>query len=171
KRRTHQIQYALEIKKLERIESKMLRAARAMLFVSEMDRASARRLAPVTPDYIVPNSTDLGYFHPNGRLAESATLLFTGTLSYVPNIEAVQYFIKEIFPRVRAAAPEVRLEIVGYNPTPEVCALANAHVGVVGSVPDVRPFFERATICIVPLKNGSGTRIKIIEAWAMQKAV
>ncbi len=171
KRRTHSFQNAREVSKLQTIEKRFLLMAQYSLFVSELDMNAARRLAPRARMGVIPNAADLSYFTPNGMTSEGNTLLFAGTLAYRPNIEAAQLLTREILPRVRASIPDARLEIVGYKPDEAVLALQSEHVRVIPNVPDMRPFLERAAVCVVPLLSGSGTRIKIIEAWAMRKAV
>ena len=91
----------------------------------------------------------------------------------MPNEDAVTYFADAILPRVEAEVPGVTLSIVGRNPSPSVLALAPRHprVRVTGTVPDVRPYLEEARVFVVPLRIGGGTRLKIFEAMAMEKAI
>jgi glycosyltransferase involved in cell wall biosynthesis len=171
KKITHRIQYWLEGKKIEALEREQLRRARMVLTVSPLEKQVAERLAPRTSVTVVPTTTDLNYFHASGTAADSATLVFTGSMDYAPNVEAVQYFCNDILPRIQRKVPNVQFFIVGRSPTREVSALASESVHVTGAVDDVRPYLSRATVVVVPLKHGAGTRNKIIEAWAMQKAI
>ncbi|GIL15435.1 MAG: glycosyl transferase family 1 [Chloroflexota bacterium] len=171
RRPTHQWQHAREIQKLKRVERAILATAAAALFVSETDRAAARQIAPTARTFTVPNAVDLDFFQSDNNPILENSILFTGTLSYMPNIQALEFFTREIFPQIQSAAPAVELHIVGYKPAPTILAMQNARIHVHADVADVRPFIERATVCIAPILSGSGTRIKIIEAWAMRKAV
>lgn len=170
-RRAHRFQHAREIGKIEQFERRVMRRAALALFVSESDRQAAAQLAPQTPTALIPNAADVDYFAPAPVASEPNSLLFSGTLAYRPNIQAAQFLVREILPRIRAVVPDVTLNIVGYKPDASVLALANEFVHVHANVPDMRPYMARAAVCVVPLLNGSGTRIKIIEAWLMGKAI
>ena len=122
--------------------------------------------------HIIPNGVDCEYFTPNEKLTSYPSLLFTGTFGYQPNNDAMEYFINEIFPEVKKQIPDIRLIIAGRN--------ADAHlkkykhdtcIDIIDSPDDMRPLFNKAWIYIVPLRHGSGTRLKILEAWSMYKAV
>lgn len=169
-RRTHQWQHTREIQKIRRVEKHILENAGAALFVSEADRATALQIAHKARTFVVPNAVDLDFFS-GSSTTESNLILFTGTLSYRPNIEALEFFVDDVLPRIRSVVPGARLEIVGYNPAPEISAMASECIRIYANVPDIRPYLSRAAICIAPILSGSGTRIKIIEAWAMRKAV
>ena len=170
RKRTHQWQHAREMDKIRRIERSIMTRATAALFVSETDRAAAQKIFPAARTFVVPNAVDLDFFQSTETQQENI-ILFTGTLSYAPNIQALQFFQREIFPRLVAAVPHAQFHIVGYNPPPEILAMQNEQVQVFANVPDVRPYLARAAVCIAPILSGSGTRIKIIEAWAMHQAV
>lgn len=170
-RKTHSIQHEIEIRKIKRAERRILKSARAALFVSPIDLESSRSLAGNTKMYHIPHGVELDYFSPTDEPEQPSTLLFSGSMSYFPNIEAVRYFVKDIMPVIRTSIPDVRLEIVGRDPVPEVYELQNDHISVISNVPDIRPYMQRATLCVVPLRNGGGVRSKIIEAWAMRKAI
>jgi glycosyltransferase involved in cell wall biosynthesis len=122
----------------------------------------------------VPTGVDTEYFRPAGEVeAQPLDLVFTGSMDWLPNEDAVLYFTEAILPRVRAALPGVTLTVVGRNPSPRVIALSRRDpaVRVTGSVPDVRPYIERAALFVVPLRVAGGTRLKIYEAMAMERAV
>jgi glycosyltransferase involved in cell wall biosynthesis len=92
-------------------------------------------------------------------------------MDWEPNIDAVEYFCRDIFPSVLAQFPDARFQIVGRNPYPRVRRLASASVEVTGTVPSVAEYLHNATVVIVPLRIGGGTRLKIFEAMAMRKAL
>jgi glycosyltransferase involved in cell wall biosynthesis len=121
----------------------------------------------------VPLPVDAGYFQP--RLAADEAphrILFTGLMNHPPNSDAAIFFARDVLPRVLAAVPEAAFHIVGRNPTPEVQALGKLPgVTVVGGVPDIRPWVASARVIVVPLRYGSGSRQKILEAWCMEKCV
>jgi polysaccharide biosynthesis protein PslH len=98
-------------------------------------------------------------------------LVFTGSMDWLPNEDAMTYFCHDVLPLIQQQEPRVRLSIVGRAPTPAVRALASNSVDVTGTVDDVRPYMEKASVYIVPLRIGGGTRLKIFEAMSMGKAV
>jgi glycosyltransferase involved in cell wall biosynthesis len=100
-------------------------------------------------------------------VAERRDVIFVGSLDWRPNADAAVELAREIWPRCKALLPGARLVIVGRNPPPQVQALANHHdVVVTGAVPSVQPYLDGAFATAIPLRAGSGTRIKILEAWA-----
>jgi sugar transferase (PEP-CTERM/EpsH1 system associated) len=122
----------------------------------------------------VPTGVDTEYFRPTHTAKpDPHSLLFTGSMDWMPNEDAVSHFAEAMLPRIAAAQPQATFHIVGRNPTPPVLALAHRHAGInaTGTVPDVRPYLERAQVFVVPLRIGGGTRLKIFEAMAMEKAI
>src|SRR4030095_14168827 len=101
------------------------------------------------------------------------SLVFTGSMDWLPNEDAIRYFIEQIMPRIRQVVPTVTLTVVGRNPYATLVELSKRDPSVVvtGRVDDVRPYMERAAAYIVPLRIGGGTRLKIFEAMAMEKAI
>ena len=155
--------------KLRQLEREAARRIRHHLVCSEEDAAILRRRYPDLELGVVPSGFDPQHFRPSpdGVQRERDLLVFVGSMSYGPNVDAVVHFVREVLPRVRVRRPAAHLEIVGLDPAPEVLALAGPGVKVVGGVPDVRPYFERASAVVVPLRIGGGTRLKIVEALAM----
>src|SRR5437868_11490618 len=117
----------------------------------------ARRVC-VVPNGVPPISPS--------RVAQRSDLVFVGSFDWRPNIDAARELAREIWPRCRDLLPGARLVLVGRNPPPAVLSLAARDVIVTGSVPSVQPFLDRAFATAIPLRAGSGTRIKILEAWA-----
>jgi sugar transferase (PEP-CTERM/EpsH1 system associated) len=138
---------------------------------SERERAIVNRYRPSRPTVVVPHGVDLDYFRPSDVAPEAGTIVFTGSIDYRPNSDAVIYFVHEILPRILRTRQDVTFAIVGREPPAEVRRLAGPHVIVTGPVPDVRPYLRQAAIVVVPLRMGSGTRIKLLEAMAMEKAI
>lgn len=120
---------------------------------------------------VVPLGVDIEYFTPPSSPRESATVLFSGKMSYHANVTAARYLLDEIMPRVWQALPETHVEIVGQNPPPTLTARASARVTVTGYVPDVRPYLNHATVACTPLRYGAGTQNKVLEAMASGLAV
>jgi sugar transferase (PEP-CTERM/EpsH1 system associated) len=122
----------------------------------------------------VPTGVDTEYFQPTGTAPSDPNgVLFTGSMDWMPNEDAVGYFAEAILPSVANEMPAVTFSIVGRNPSPSVLALPqrSPQVCVTGTVPDVRPYLESARVFVVPLRIGGGTRLKIFEAMAMEKAI
>jgi polysaccharide biosynthesis protein PslH len=115
---------------------------------------------------------DTAYFTPATGGERRAHLVFTGSMDWLPNEDAMVHFVREILPLIRRAEPDVTLSIVGRAPTPAVQRLAHeAGVEVTGRVDQVRPHIAAASVYVVPLRIGGGTRLKIFEAMSMAKAV
>jgi glycosyltransferase involved in cell wall biosynthesis len=120
---------------------------------------------------VVPNGVDLEFFTPSGLPVERGTVLFFGQIGYYPNTDALEFFLNDVWPLVRRSHSTARLVIVGPSVPPEIQRWAGDGITITGAVPDVRPYLERAEAVIVPLRIGGGTRLKILEALAMRKAV
>ena len=167
--------YGTQYQRMLRFEESTLQRFDGILTVSQSDRDTFMRLYPDAqekPMWIVPTGVDTEYFapHPPAPAAEPQ-LVFTGSMDWLPNEDAMQFFCRDVLPLVRAAEPRVTLSIVGRAPTPAVRALAGADVVVTGTVDDVRPFMREAAVYVVPLRIGGGTRLKIFEAMAMGSPV
>jgi len=120
------------------------------------------------PYLVVPNGADLSSFSPAARQPGEPVLLYVGAMHYYPNIDAVHYFFETMFDRIREAVPNTQVQIVGHSPPHDIQEMARQPgIQVTGSVDDVRPYYSSATVFVVPLRLGGGTRLKIIEAMAM----
>jgi polysaccharide biosynthesis protein PslH len=169
--------YEQQWKRMQRFEGETLGRFDHILAVSEVDRATFHRLYPVSeaiPISVVPTGVDTAYFAPASASAPDAPphLVFVGSMDWLPNEDAMIYFCHDILPRIAAAVPDVTLGIVGREPSTRVRRLArDGAVEVTGRVADVRPALQAATVVIVPLRIGGGTRLKIFEAMAAGRAV
>jgi glycosyltransferase involved in cell wall biosynthesis len=158
--------YRREERKARALEAWAVRAYDVVFAVSA-DDAAALGGNPV----VVPNGVDTGRFTPSALPAEPR-LCFTGTMHFPPNVDAVVWFCEQVLPRVRAAVPATSLDIVGCGPVPAVTALARLPgVRVHPDVADVRPHLAASRVAVVPVRMGSGTRIKALEAMAAGRPV
>lgn len=165
---------AAQGEKLAGYEGRMCREATANVVVSAADRATFRARMPDARFEVVVNGVDVDYFHPGDDPAGGGDrLVFVGGMSWYPNREAMSWFLAEIWPRIRRERPSAHLTIVGSHPAPEVLRAVAAGEGVEapGLVSDIRPYVQNAAVYVCPLRLGGGTRLKILDAWAMGKAV
>ncbi|MGC8828864.1 MAG: glycosyltransferase [Verrucomicrobiia bacterium] len=116
----------------------------------------------------VPTGVDIDYFKPDNRSPEDGLILFLGSMDWMPNIDAVEFFTESIYHKIKAKCPGARFIVVGRNPTKSVRELSekDSSIVVTGTVEDVRPYLRKASVMVVPLRAGGGTRIKIYEAMA-----
>jgi polysaccharide biosynthesis protein PslH len=164
--------YRIEVRKMESYETRTLRRFRNVIAVSDHDRKEMLALAPGCTITVVPTGVDTEQYQPAPSVAGGPPrIVFTGSMDWEPNIDAVEYFCRDIFPSILAQFPDARFQIVGRNPYPRVKKLASASVEVTGTVPSVSEYLRTATVVIVPLRIGGGTRLKIFEAMAMKKAL
>ncbi len=162
-----------EYRKMWEAEASLCKRFDLVVAVSKQDRAKFEREFRVPNVREVPTGVDTDYFSPVSGPGKQFNLVFVGAMDWYPNEDAVVHFLREVYPQVRAQLPNVSLTIVGRNPTRRVFQLGHNHpdVEITGWVEDVRPYVARADCCIVPLRIGGGTRIKIFEAMAMAKPV
>jgi polysaccharide biosynthesis protein PslH len=114
---------------------------------------------------------DPDFFTPGDMATNADTLVFNGLLSYRPNFDAATYFVDEVLPLIERIRPGVTLTLVGHGNPSEIESLRRPNVVLTGSVPDVRPYLQQAAVVVVPIRMGGGTRLKVVEALAMSKAV
>ncbi len=162
-----------EFRTMSRAERIYLRRADHVLAVSEDDRNCFARYVDLTKISVIPTGVDIEYFRPTADGEQPYLLVFTGSMDWLPNEDAVFYFIEQIMPRIRRHIPEAKLLVVGRRPSRRLAAMAdrNDAVQITGRVADIRPYLQRASVYVVPLRVGGGTRLKIFEAMAMGKAV
>jgi sugar transferase (PEP-CTERM/EpsH1 system associated) len=146
-------------------------AADGCTVTSAREERIVRATIPDKPTKVVPNAVDTSFFRSSGLAPDPNELVFTGTMSYRPNVDAVNYFVRSVLPHLRRIRPSVHLTVVGADPPPELIRLSSPYITITGAVTDVRPFFERASVAVVPIRMGSGTRLKIGEALAMAKPI
>ena len=160
-------------RKLRREELQAYRDADGVCLCSIADEQRLLNEIPSARTTVIPNAADVEYFQPRATdpKPDGRTVLYFGLLSTVPNEDAVIYFAEKIWPHVARAHPEAQLKIVGGRASPSVLALASAGIELTGFVSDLRPHLASAAAVVVPLRLGGGTRLKIVEAMAMGKAI
>ena len=161
----------LESRALQRAERRYVQLADYVLAVSENDRACFAHYADSRRISVIPTGVDTEYFQPSSVPEQQDTTVFTGSMDWMPNEDGVAYFVEKILPLIRREIPEAAFWAVGRRPPRRLQSLASHSVVVTGAVEDIRPYLAKAALCVVPLRSGSGTRIKIFEAMAMGKAV
>lgn len=159
---------ALQASRMEAFECNVCRAAGQIVAVSDVDRNGMRELFGVERISAVATGVDLDYFAPPPEPPKHADLIFTGSMDWLPNIDAMEYFAAEILPLIHKERPDCRLIVAGRRPTPGLQELSRRQplIALTGTVPDIRPYVWGSTISIVPLRIGGGTRLKIFEAIA-----
>jgi sugar transferase (PEP-CTERM/EpsH1 system associated) len=171
----------VQTNRLRGYERAACQAADQVVAVSDADRAALLALDPGLSVAVVPNGVDLYEWRVGaaGQDADAARLravgplvVFDGSMDFRPNVDAVVWFVHEVWPRVRAVAPLAQFAIVGRNPTRRVRALqAERGVVVTGTVPDTRPWVAAASVYVVPMRIGGGVRLKVLQALAMERAL
>lgn len=164
--------YQLEARKMSHYERNVLGKFHHVIAVSEHDRQHMLAMYPACAISVVPTGVDTQKYGPAPPAsANPPRIVFTGSMDWEPNIDAVGYFVQEVFPSVCAEFPSAVFQIVGRNPPSRVKQLASRSVVITGTVPSVAEYLREATVVVVPLRIGGGTRLKIFEAMAMGKAV
>ncbi len=159
----------ISFQRYERVKSPMFDAVTC---TSEIDAAIFEQHCPMDIVKVIPNGVDVTHFTPDFDAEDAAHLIYIGSMDWYPNEDAVTFFVEEVLPIVRKSVQNVKFSIVGGNPSDHVQQLADRDgVVVTGRVPEIKPYFSAATVFVVPLRIGSGTRLKILEALAMGKAV
>ncbi len=161
-----------EYLKLARYERRILSMCDAILAMSEIDKALLCAKHPGIRSFIVPNTVDVSGYEISEDEVEPHLLMFSGSMNYPPNQDAVLFFCRDIFPRIKRRIPEAKFYVVGKRPPNSFVSLENSNdVVITGYVDDVKPYLRKTSVFVVPLRAGGGTRLKILEAMAMGKPV
>jgi glycosyltransferase involved in cell wall biosynthesis len=165
--------FRVQAERMFEYERRACRAAGHIVAVSPVDAEAMRDLFGVERISEIPTGVNIEYFAPPPAAPPAADLVFVGSMDWLPNIDGVGWFVREVLPLIRARRPDCSLAIVGRMPAQKIAALATQvpKVTVTGTVPDVRPYFWGSSISIVPLRIGGGTRLKIYEAMAAKVPV
>ena len=162
----------LESRKLRAWERRACQKASSAWACSEYDCVLLQRLGPALPMFVVPNVVDVDEYKTDSA-EDPLKVLFQGGMDWYPNRDAVEFFVTQIFFRIRSQFPNVRFVVAGRNPPEEFRQRLSLVPGVefTGTVPDMRSEIASAAVCVVPLRMGSGTRLKILESAAMAKPI
>lgn len=143
----------------------------AMFVTSERDKGMFDEHLPGLRKFVIPNGVDPEYFRPGSQRPRPFSIVFTGMMGYVPNYDGMMYFLDVIFPLILKKVPQASVVIVGNKPPAALVKRARHNITVTGFVADVRPYVWDASVYVVPLRMGSGTRLKVLEAMAMRKPI
>ena len=161
----------MQASKMFEYERDVCRSVAHVIAVSDADAELMRSMFGAASVSAVPTGVDIEYFTPSTAAAAGADLVFVGSMDWLPNIDGVKWFTAEILPLIRARRPACTVAIVGRKPGPDIVSLSGGGIQVTGTVPDVRPHLWGASVSIVPLRIGGGTRLKIYESMAAGTAV
>ena len=173
-RRWHAAAYSLlQWRRLIAFETSVCRRASQVLAVSQPDAELLRDLKHTTPVAVVPNAIEVAAYTVNNTvpgLLPSPTLVFTGKMDYRPNVDAALWFVSSILPLIQKEIPEAHFAIVGQKPHARLETLRQRiDVTLTGEVEDIRPYIAAADVYVAPMRMGSGTRFKLLEAMAMKR--
>ncbi|MFM1987604.1 MAG: hypothetical protein RJA99_561 [Pseudomonadota bacterium] len=160
--------------RLARYEARACASADAVVTVSDLDAAQLAAMDPAIRPTVVPNGVDTGYFRAlPDAVPEPGQMVFVGGFTWFPNLDAIRWFAETTLPRIAAEVPGARLVVVGRQPDgAAVRALAaDPRIELTGGVDDIRPIVSRASVFVVPLRIGGGTRLKILDALSMGRAI
>ena len=159
--------------KLRSFERTAIDKYNSCVVVSEQDKKILKEMGVRNSLFVVPNGTNTVFFKPSGKKTKKNLVLWFGHMEVHTNKDAVLYFWREIYPILRTQYPEVRVSFVGTAPPKEIADAAkrNSHIVVTGFVDDIRPYVDEASVVVIPIRIGSGTRLKILDAMAMGKAI
>jgi sugar transferase (PEP-CTERM/EpsH1 system associated) len=158
--------------RLRRYETELMQRVTHTIAMSVADKAALRHICPTAPITVVPNGVDFAVYHQFARTGISYDLIFTGKMDFRPNIDAALWFGQQVLPLIQQKRPGVTFAIVGQRPHPRLNVLrAIPGVTITGYVADIRPYIAGAMVYVAPLRVGGGTRLKLMEAMAMGKAI
>ena len=159
--------------KLRSFEQSAMNKFDGCVVVSELDRELLRKMGVKSRLFVVPNGTNTKFFEPNNGKVVENSVLWIGHMDVHTNKDAVLYFWKDIYPILKKKYPQVKMTFVGTAPPKEIADAAqkDPQVKATGFVDDVRPYIDEAAVMVVPIRIGSGTRLKILDAMAMGKAI
>lgn len=163
-----------ESRKVRNWERKICQGSAIGMACSELDRRALQLLAPGSPVFVVPNVVDTdGYVPTKDSCEKPQRIVYQGGMDWFPNRDGVEFFVAEILPIIRRSVPGIRFIVAGRNPSDDFRRkfAGLRDVEFTGTVPDMRPVIAGASVCVVPLRIGSGTRLKILEAAAMGRAI
>ena len=167
----------MQSRKLRQYEKQLCAQVAGVVAVSQEDKVTLEHLAPGLRTALIPNGVDAGHYQPSASSGPASAcvpdlpegrpvLLFTGTMDYRPNVDAVLWFAEEVFPLVLQAFQGAHFAVVGRNPVASIRKLSGPHITVTGAVPDDLPYFHHASVFVLPMRFGGGSRLKLLQAMA-----
>jgi glycosyltransferase involved in cell wall biosynthesis len=143
------------------------------IVVSEEDKSHLCNLCALKKVSVVPNGVDTNYFKPLSQDKKPNHLIWVGGMARHWGADAVNYFLDKIWPFIKSEIPEVTIDFIGKKPTKKLRekAAGDQSINILGFVNDIRPFVQRAAIFVAPIRSGSGTKIKVLNAMAQAKTV
>lgn len=164
--------YLIEFLKMKRYEKTIYKQFEKCIVVSDVDKIALEAHCTNCRINVIPNGIDIEYFKPAYGQEDSPSLLFTGNMDFPPNVHAIVWFVQKVFPKIQKVFPDIKLYIVGRNPSPDLSELKTGNgIIITGFVEDIRPYFDRATVYVCPMVSGTGIKNKLLEAGAMGKAI
>ena len=162
-----------EGQRLEKIEKQICPQFSLNITCSEIDSQRLHEIAPASRVEVVPNGVDVEYFCPDKAIVQKKRLLFIGTLNWYPNIEAVRFIARELWPKLKAVLPGISVDIIGAQPPEDIVNLGNTDndFNVHGFVDDILPYMNEAAVYVCPIMDGGGTKLKVLDALSMGKAL
>jgi len=156
---------------MRRWQSRLAEQFACCTTVTTVDQQLLKEANPRLEVHVIPVGVDTKRYKLLPNKTDRPAIIFVGNMDYLPNADAVTYFCSDILPLIQCQVPGVEMWIVGIDPLPEVRRLEGSGVHVTGRVDDVRPYYGRSTVCVTPLRAGSGGRIKIMESMALGRPV
>lgn len=160
--------FFLEAVKLRKYEQRACPSYDLNLMVSDLDESILRGHVPELQSTVIPNGVDCEYFSFSDRETATPSIIFTGGLDWYPNADAIRYFCTEVWPELKRRVPDITFDIIGRNASRDLKSFVTGLPGIRmhGYVPDVRPYIKQSKIFICPIRDGGGTRLKILDALA-----
>lgn len=165
--------YSIEARKLKKYEQSMCPIFSINATCSPLDSIRLENIAPGVKTEVIPNGVDANFFRPEGIEQLPMSMIFVGGLTWYPNRKAMDFFVASLWPKIKESMPEATMTIVGRNPPDNYLLLTkeDPKFNVTGFVDDVRPIMESASVYVCPINDGGGTKLKILDALAMEKAI
>jgi glycosyltransferase involved in cell wall biosynthesis len=162
-----------EAQRLQAIESRIAPQFAAHITCSDLDRTRFSEIVPDANIVVIPNGVDCEFFSPTASSTRPNSVVFVGSMNWYPNVAAMLFFLREIWPRLKSGVPGATMDIAGSSPPDSFLKLARSlpDVTVHGYLPDVRPLIDSAAVYVCPIRDGGGTKLKILDAFAMKKCV
>lgn len=164
--------WQVQASRMRTFERRILRESTCAVAVSDADAEGLRRLEPEARVFTVPNGVDTEFFTPEWNAEQRNAVVFVGNMDYQPNVDAVRYFVSDIWPLIRRQSPQTEFFVIGARPPAAVQKCSDtAGVRVLGFVDDVRPWLRECSVYVAPLRAGGGTKLKVLTAMACGAAI